>query len=61
MIAYERIQKNLHFYIDFCTKDSQREFGLQFIDNICSVIRLELSENDKIGYYSFICDKVKRV
>ena len=34
--------------------DSQLIPGLQFADNICSVIRLKISENDKNNYYLII-------
>lgn len=34
--------------------DSQLIPGLQFADNICSVIRLKISENDKNNYYPII-------
>lgn len=34
--------------------DSQLIPGLQFVDNICSVIRLKICNNDKNDYYSII-------
>jgi len=39
-------------------KDSQEEAGLQFVDNLCSVIRLHISGNDKYGFYDKISSKV---
>lgn len=42
-------------------KDSQEEHGLQFADNLCSVIRLHLSKNDKYNYYGKIASKVIKV
>ena len=34
--------------------DAQAVHGLQFADNICSTIRLHLSDSDEHNYYSFI-------
>lgn len=42
-------------------KESQSEPGLQFIDNICSVIRLHLSGEDSFNYFSFIEKMAKAV
>ena len=41
--------------------DSQLEPGLQFIDNICSSIRLHLSGEDNNHYYEKIEHLVKEV
>ena len=35
-------------------KDSQEEPGLQFADNLCSVIRLHISQQDKYNFYEKI-------
>lgn len=35
-------------------RDSQELPGLQFADNVCSVVRLHLTEHDKNNYYSYI-------
>lgn len=42
-------------------KDSQEEPGLQFADNLCSVIRLHVSNTDKYKYYDKIASKVIEV
>ena len=39
---------------DIYAKDSQLDPGLQFVDNICSVIRLHLSHKDRFYYYNYI-------
>ena len=36
------------------SSDSQLEEGLQFIDNICSIIRLNKTHNDKYNFYKLI-------
>lgn len=41
--------------------NSQLEAGLKYVDNICSVIRLHLSDHDEYIFYSFIKDKVINV
>lgn len=41
--------------------DSQKVPGLQFADNVCSVIRLHLTEHDKENYYALIEDMIKQV
>ena len=41
--------------------NSQLEAGLKYVDNICSVIRLHLSDHDEYSFYSFIKDKVINV
>ena len=38
--------------------NSQQEPGLKYIDNLCSVIRLHISNEDKYGFYDLIKDKV---
>ena len=42
-------------------RDSQTEAGLQFIDNICSAIRLYKSSNDTYDFYDIIKDIVVEV
>ncbi len=41
--------------------NSEKEHGLQFADNICSVIRLHKSTDEKDYYYELIRDIVKEV
>ena len=43
---------------DIHPEDSQREAGLQFIDNICSVIRRHISGKDNFSYFEIIKDLV---
>ena len=40
--------------------DSKRYAGLKYVDNICSVIRHKLSNNDKHNYYYLIEDKITK-
>lgn len=42
-------------------EDSQKQHGLQFADNICSVIRRYKSEDDEFHYYDVIEKFVKEV
>ena len=35
-------------------RDSQKEPGLQFVDNICSVVRLNKTATDEYNFYSYI-------
>ena len=42
-------------------RDSQKEPGLQFVDNLCSVIRLYKSDSDEYGFYDIIRKYVKEV
>ena len=35
------------------SQDSEIEFGLQFIDNICNIIRLHVDRNESTLYYLF--------
>lgn len=35
-------------------RDSQKEAGLQFVDNLCSVIRLKKSETDTYDFFTYI-------
>ena len=39
--------------------DSQLIPGLQFADNLCSVVRMKLVDEDKNDFYSIIQDLVK--
>ena len=41
--------------------NSQRNTGLQYVDNLCSVYRHHLSETDKYGFYDKVCEHVKIV
>ena len=41
--------------------ESQKEFGIQFVDNLCSSIRLYKTNNDKYSFYKLIEDRVKEV
>ncbi|MBO5517028.1 MAG: DUF3800 domain-containing protein [Firmicutes bacterium] len=41
--------------------DSQTEHGLQFVDNICSTVRLHKSEMDMDNYFDIIRDIAKEV
>ena len=43
------------------SSDSQMEEGLQFIDNVCSVIRLKNSKNDKYGFYNIIDNFIQSI
>lgn len=42
-------------------KDSQVEHGLQFVDNLCSVIRLHISKADIYNYFDIISSNVIKV
>lgn len=41
--------------------DSQKNPGLQFVDNLCSVCRLHLDNNDSHEFYEIIKENVKKV
>ena len=41
--------------------DSQEIPGLQFADNVCSVVRLHMTDTDKSNYYSYIEDMIRKV
>ena len=56
----ERISSYSHVQA-IMARDSQKEKGLQFVDNICSVIRLNKSGNDEYGFYKIIEEAVKEV
>ncbi|MCD8029247.1 MAG: hypothetical protein LUF02_11470 [Erysipelotrichaceae bacterium] len=45
--------------ISISKQDSRLEYGLQFIDNICSAIRLNLTEND--SYYYNLLHNITKV
>ena len=47
--------------IGICDKASETEYGLQFIDNICSVLRLSKSGKDTYGFYEIIKNNVFEV
>ena len=40
-----------HNVLSIIQQDSRLEFGLQFIDNICSVIRLHIDRKESTLYY----------
>lgn len=42
-------------------RDSQKEPGLQFVDNMCSILRLHRSQSDDHGFYPMIEKWVKEV
>ena len=42
-------------------EDSQREYGLQFADNICSVIRRHICGTDEYDYYSIAENIIRKV
>ena len=46
---------------DIHPRDSQEEPGLQFIDNICSVLRLHRTRKDSENFYSLIEKMVREV
>ena len=41
--------------------DSRTEAGLQFVDNLCSVIRLYEAGKDHYSFYQIIADRVKMI
>lgn len=43
------------------SKDSQIEPGLQLVDNMCSILRMKKSGNDKHDFYLLIEDWVREV
>ena len=47
--------------ISIRSADSRTEAGLQFVDNICSVIRLYESGKDHYSFYQIIAERVKMV
>ena len=49
------------FVTDIRPGDSQQEPGLQFVDNLCSVIRRHISINEKDLFYDSISEIVKSV
>lgn len=42
-------------------RDSQKEPGLQLVDNMCSIMRLHKSNSDSYGFYSLIDKWVREV
>lgn len=46
---------------DIMSCDSQREEGLQLVDNMCSIMRLHLSGMDDYGFYELIKGWVRQV
>ena len=53
--------EGMEFIKSICPRDSQVEPGLQFVDNICSVIRLYKSNEDINNYYDMISDLINEV
>lgn len=47
--------------LSILSADSQEEYGLQFVDNMCSIARLHKSNNDKYGFYDKIVTFIKEV
>ena len=47
--------------VEIYPKDSQSEAGLQFVDNICSVLRKNKSNDDPWNFYRIIKDKVVEI
>lgn len=56
----EEISKYDHV-LSINAKESFDEAGLQFIDNICSVLRLEQTQSDKNHFYELIKEHVIKV
>lgn len=54
MLSYVKVQTVM-------ARDSQKERGLQFVDNICSAIRLNKSGIDNDGFFEIIKNSVKEV
>lgn len=53
----ERISNRVLSYCNVqavMSRDSQKDAGLQFVDNICSVIRLKKSEADIYNFFKYI-------
>ncbi len=44
-----------------CPRDSQKEHGLQFADNICSVLRRKKTGRDPWDFYGLIRDRTIEV
>jgi len=53
--------KNIPYVRSIEPTDSRVTWGIQFIDNICSVLRLKETNSDHHGYYEIIRSKVQRV
>lgn len=47
--------------ISIRSADSRTEAGLQFVDNLCSVIRLYESGKDHYSFYQIIAERVKTI
>ena len=59
-----RIADRIYLYSNvqaIMPRDSQLEPGLQFVDNMCSIIRLNLSGQDKYNFFEMIKDWVIEV
>ena len=42
-------------------RDSQKEAGLQLVDNMCSILRLKQSNSDTHGFYDLVEDWICEV
>ena len=42
-------------------RDSQKEPGLQFVDNLCNIIRLNKSGTDQYNFYEYIKEWIVEV
>lgn len=58
IISNLSIQNNI---INIQPKDSRKEPGLQFADNLCSVVRRKITNSDKRNFYDIIKDRIKIV
>ncbi len=54
VISYQNVQA-------ITPVDSQKEAGLQFADNLCSIIRLHKSGSDTYSFYPLIEKWVKEI
>ncbi len=52
---------NLENVLSINPIDSQNSVGLKFVDNICSIIRLHLSNQDSYNFYKIIKNIVKKI
>lgn len=58
----ERIKDRILSYYNvqvIMPRDSQKEAGLQFVDNLCSVIRLKKSGTDSYNFFDYIKDCIE--
>lgn len=60
----ERIIERISGYINvqaIMARDSQKEAGLQIVDNMCSIMRMHVSGTDTHDFYSMVEDWVQKV